>query len=111
VLTHTFGVQAGYLTLNRWVEACCTLPADLHGMTDKGHLIPGYDADIVLFDPTREVTYSAEDLHSNISYTPYAGITVTGVTVATISRGEVIVENGKFIGKRGRGRFLKRRYE
>jgi dihydropyrimidinase len=110
-LVHTFGVLAGHLTLNRWVEACCTLPADLHGMIHKGHLIPGYDADIVLFDPQREVTYSAENLHSNISYTPYAGVTVKGVPVATISRGEVIVENGQFIGKRGRGRFLKRRYE
>ncbi|NJN94161.1 MAG: dihydropyrimidinase [Anaerolineales bacterium] len=110
-LTHTFGVRAGHLTLNRWVEACCTLPADLHGLTHKGHLIPGYDADIVLFDPSREVTYNAENLHSNISYTPYAGITVTGMPVTTISRGEVIVENGQFIGKRGRGRFLKRRYE
>jgi dihydropyrimidinase len=110
-LTHTFGVLTGYLTLNRWVEACCTLPADLHGLTRKGHLIPGYDADIVLFDPFKELTYSAETLHSNISYTPYAGITVKGAPVTTISRGEVIVENGQFIGVRGRGRFLKRKYE
>lgn len=110
-LVHTFGVLAGHFTLNRWVEACCTLPADLHGMTYKGHLIPGYDADIVLFNPYQEVTYSAETLHSNISYTPYEGITVTGAPVTTISRGEIIVENGQFIGKRGRGRFLKRKYE
>jgi dihydropyrimidinase len=110
-LVHTFGVLAGHLTLNRWVEACCTLPADLHGMTLKGHLIPGYDADIVLFDPRQEITYSAETLHSNLSYTPYAGITVTGTPVTTISRGEVIVEKGRFVGRRGRGRFLKRRYE
>lgn len=110
-LVHTFGVLAGHLTLNRWVEACCTLPADLHGMTHKGHLIPGYDADIVLFDPQKEITYNAETLHSNISYTPYTGITVKGAPVTTISRGEVIVENGQFSGTRGRGRFLKRRYE
>lgn len=110
-LVHTFGVLAGHLTLNRWVEACCTLPADLHGMTNKGHLMPGYDADIVLFDPLQEVTYSAETLHSNLTYTPYAGLTVKGVPVTTISRGEVIVENGQFIGARGRGRFLKRKYE
>jgi dihydropyrimidinase len=110
-LTHTFGVLAGHLTLNRWVEACCTLPADLHGLTHKGHLLPGYDADIVLFDPDQQVTYSAETLHSNLSYTPYEGITVTGVPVTTISRGEVIVEQGQFIGARGRGRFVKRKYE
>ncbi len=110
-LIHTFGVLAGHLTLNRWVEACCTLPADLHGLTNKGHLLPGYEADIVLFDPHKQVTYSAETLHSNLSYTPYQGITVTGVPVMTISRGEVIVENEQFVGARGRGRFVKRKYE
>jgi dihydropyrimidinase len=107
-LAHTFGVLAGHITLNRWVEVCCTFPADLHGMTHKGHLAPGYDADIVLFDPNEQVTYSAEVLHSNIDYTPYQGITVTGVPATTISRGEVIVENGQYVGRRGRGQFLKR---
>ncbi len=110
-LSHTFGVRAGYLTLNRWVEACCTLPADLHGLNRKGHLLPGYDADIVLFDPTKQITYNAEGLHSNLTYTPYEGVTVTGAPVITISRGEVIVEHGRFVGTRGRGRFLKRKYE
>jgi len=83
----------------------------LHGLTNKGHLLPGYEADIVLFDPHKQVTYSAETLHSNLSYTPYQGITVTGVPVMTISRGEVIVENEQFVGARGRGRFVKRKYE
>ncbi|MFN8457902.1 MAG: dihydropyrimidinase [Anaerolineae bacterium] len=110
-LSHTFGVRAGHLTLNRWVEACCTLPADLHGLTRKGHLLPGYDADIVLFDPDKQITYSAEVLHSNLTYSPYEGITVTGAPVMTISRGEIIVENDRFIGTRGRGRFLTRKYE
>jgi dihydropyrimidinase len=110
-LAHTFGVRAGHITLNRWVEACCTLPADLHGLTHKGHLMPGYDADIVLFDPHQEVTYSPDNLHSNLTYTPYAGVTVTGAPVTTISRGQVIVEAGQFVGRRGHGRFVKRKYE
>jgi dihydropyrimidinase len=110
-LVHTFGVRAGYFTLNRWVEACCTLPADLHGLTRKGHLLPGYDADIVLFDPNKNLTYRAETLHSNISYTQYDGITATGIPVTTISRGQVVVENGQFVGQRGRGRYVKRKYE
>ncbi len=109
-LSHTFGVLSGHLSLNRWVEACCTRPAELFGMTRKGRLIPGYEADIVLFDPHKEVTYSSEILHSNISYTPHQGVTVSGVPVTTISRGEVIVENGEYIGRRGRGRFVKRSY-
>ena len=91
-LTHTFGVLAGHLSLRRWVEVCCTRPADLLGLTGKGHLAPGYDADIVLFDPARQVTYTADNLHSNIDYTPYQGVTVTGAPALTISRGEVIVE-------------------
>ncbi len=107
-LVHTFGVLTGHLTLNRWVEVCCTRPAELHGMIRKGHLVPGYEADIVLFDPHKKVTYSADKLHSNISYTQYQGITVTGMPVTTISRGEIIVENGQYIGRPGRGRFLKR---
>jgi len=110
-LVHTFGVRAGHLTLHRWVEACCTFPADLHGLTQKGRLTPGYEADIVLFDPDREITYSAGILHSNLSYTQYQGLTVTGAPVTTISRGEVIVENGQYIGRRGRGKFVKRKYE
>ena len=110
-LVHTFGVLAGQLSLNRWVEACCTFPADLHGLTKKGHLAPGYDADIVLFDPQREVTYSAETLHSNLTYTQYEGITVTGIPVTTISRGQVIVQNGQYAGRPGHGRFVQRGYE
>ena len=110
-LIHTFGVLSGQLTLNRWVESCCTLPADLHGLRRKGHLAPGYDADIVLFDPGRKITYSAETLHSNLDYTPYEGITVTGAPLMTISRGEVIVEQNQYVGRRGRGRFVKRKYE
>ncbi|MBN1218218.1 MAG: dihydropyrimidinase [Anaerolineae bacterium] len=109
-LAHTFGVLAGHISLKRWVEVCCTFPAELHGLPGKGHLTPGYDADIVLFDPRRQVTYSADRLHSNITYTPYQGVTVTGVPVTTISRGEVIVENGDYVGCPGRGRFLKRQF-
>jgi len=56
-LLYTFGVKTGRLSLNRWVELCCTRPAHLFGLTCKGHLAPHYDADIVLFDPTKEVTF------------------------------------------------------
>lgn len=109
-LLHTFGVLGGYLSLNRWVETCCALPAKLHGLTGKGHLAPGYEADIVLFDPHKELTYRADRLHSNLSYSQYEGIRVTGLPVTTISRGQVIVENGQFIGERGQGRFVHRAY-
>ena len=53
-LVHHFGVNQGLLTPERWVQVCCTNPARWMGLTRKGRLAPGYDADIVIFDPDRE---------------------------------------------------------
>jgi dihydropyrimidinase len=90
------------------VEVCCTNPGKIFGLPRKGQLIPGHDADIVLFDPKKNFTFSASALHSAIDYCSYDGITVTGYPRVTISRGDVIVEDGEFIGKPGRGRFMAR---
>jgi len=106
-LAHTFGVLTGHISLKRWVEVCCTRPAELLGLANKGRLAPGYDADIVLFDPQQRLTYSPAVLHSNIDYTPYQGVTVTGAPVVTLSRGEVIMKHGQYVGPPGRGRFIK----
>lgn len=107
-LVHHFGVRAGRLTLNQWVQVCCTRPAEIFGLARKGQLAPGYDADIVLFDPKREVTLSPASLHSSIDFGTYDGMTVTGFPVMVISRGDVIVDNGSFVGQPGRGRFVER---
>ncbi|MFQ5409850.1 MAG: amidohydrolase family protein, partial [Anaerolineales bacterium] len=110
-LLHTFGVRTGKLSLNRWVDVCSTRPAQVFGMRNKGRLLPGYDADIVLFDPEKEVTFSTETLHSPIDFCTYDGLRVRGFPVTTISRGDVIVENGAFVGAPGRGRFVPRSYD
>lgn len=110
-LLYAFGVRNGYLSLNRWVDACCTRPARLFGLSQKGHLAPGYDADIVLFDPRKEATFSSQTLHSAIDFCTYEGIYVTGFPVMTLSRGEVIVDGGEFVGQLGRGRFIERSFE
>ena len=107
-LVHTFGVNTGRIDLPRWVEACCTRPAELFGLDRKGRLTPGCDADIVVFDPQREVTLSADTLHSELPFASYDGITVRGYPVTTISRGEVIVAGGELLGGAGRGRFVER---
>ncbi len=107
-LTYSFGVQAGHFSLNRWVELCCTTPARLCGLTRKGHLAVGYDADVVIFDPELPMTLSPETLHENVDWTPYEGLTVTGWPAITISRGEIIVADGAFRGQAGRGRFIQR---
>ena len=96
--------------MQRWVDACCTRPAEVFGLTRKGRLLPGYDADIALFDPARRVELSAETLHSNIDYSTYDGFSTVGFPVVTISRGEVIVANGELRAEVGRGRFLHREY-
>ena len=61
-LLHTFGVGQGRLSLERWVEVCCTAPARIFGLAGrKGALTVGADADVVIFDPEREVTLSRAD--------------------------------------------------
>ncbi len=109
-LVHTFGVGSGRIDLCRWVEACCTRPAELFGLSRKGRLRPGCDADIVLFDPQRQVTLSADTPHSALSFSSYEGVVLHGFPVTTLSRGEVIVANGAFVGAAGRGHFVERGY-
>ncbi len=109
-LFHTFGVLGGRMSLNRWVDACCTRPAFVFGLPTKGRIQVGYDADLVLFDPNRELTLSHEVLHSNIDYSTYDGMTVRGLPITTISRGEVLVEDGKLVAVPGRGRLAPREY-
>ena len=108
-LVHTHGVVAGRISRPRWVEVCCTAPAVLHGLPGKGTLAPGQDADIVLFDPAAEATLTAPELHSAVDHATYEGMRVTGRPVAVLSRGEVLVEDGRLLGEPGRGRFLRRR--
>ncbi|HSJ58611.1 MAG TPA: dihydropyrimidinase [Anaerolineae bacterium] len=106
-LLYTHGVRAGRLSPERWVEACCTAPARRFGLAPrKGTLAVGADADVVVFDPARRVTLAAETLHQNVDYTPYEGWEVQGYPVTVLSRGEVIVRDGEFVGRQGRGRFL-----
>jgi dihydropyrimidinase len=109
-LVHELGVRTGRIGLSRWVSACCTRPAEIFGLERKGRLRPGCDADIVVFDPSREVTLSVDALHSALPFSTYAGIAVRGFPVTTISRGEVIVADGEFRGEAGRGRFVERGY-
>jgi dihydropyrimidinase len=103
------GVRTGKITLNRFVELTSTSPAKIFGLFPrKGTVAPGSDADLVVFDPNRKVTLSAKALHMKVDYNPYEGREVTGVADTVLSRGRVIVENGKFVGRAGAGTFLKR---
>ena len=108
-LLYTFGVAQGRLSLARWIDVCCTAPARLFGLAGrKGALTVGADADVVIFDPEREVTISRASLHENCDYTPYEGYQLKGYPVLTMLRGRVIARDGEFVGGSGGGRFLVR---
>ncbi len=108
-LLYTYGVRAGRISLNRWVDACCTTPARLHHLERKGALAVGCDADIVIFDPNQTVTLSTDTLHENVDWTPYDGLTVQGWPSVTLQRGAVLVDNGVFHGQAGQGRYVPRK--
>ena len=74
----------------------------------KGTIAPGSDADIVVFDPNRTVTLSAKSLHMKVDYNPYEGRKVTGAADTVLSRGRLVIEDGRFVGRPGSGSFLKR---
>jgi dihydropyrimidinase len=108
-LVYDGGVRAGRISLNRWVELTSTSPAKIFGLFPrKGTIAPGSDADIVIFNPDAKTTLSAKSLHMKVDYNPYEGREVVGVSETVISRGRVIVEDGRFAGRPGAGAFVKR---
>ncbi|MEO8431867.1 MAG: dihydropyrimidinase [Acidobacteriota bacterium] len=103
------GVRTGRISVNRFVELTSTSPAKIFGLfPKKGTIAPGSDADVVIFDPEKKVTLSAKSLHMKVDYNPYEGREVTGAAETVLSRGRVVVENGRFVGRPGAGAFLKR---
>jgi len=108
-LLHHYGVNAGKITLNRFVEILSTAPARIFGMyPKKGAIAPGSDADIVVWDPKAEHLISAKTHHMRVDYSMFEGFQVQGNARHVFSRGELIVENGQYVGRVGRGQYLRR---
>ncbi|HEX4064745.1 MAG TPA: dihydropyrimidinase [Acidobacteriaceae bacterium] len=112
ILWH-FGVNAGRITPEKFVELSCTAPARIFGMEkQKGAIREGLDADILLWDPAAEYTLSAATQCMATDYNMFEGWKVKGNAAQVFSRGERVVDNrtqpGKFQGATGRGRFVRR---
>ncbi len=108
-MIHHFGVREGRITLNRMVELLATNPAKLFGLyPKKGTLAVGSDADIVVFDPEKQVTISAATHHSKADYNLFEGTQVAGSPEVVLLRGSVIVENDELLAQPGSGQFIRR---
>jgi dihydropyrimidinase len=108
-LVYDGGVRTGRISLNRFVELTSTSPAKIFGLFPrKGTIAPGSDADIVVFDPDRKTVLSAKTLHMNVDYNPYEGREVTGAADTVLSRGQVVIDRGRFVGRAGAGAFIRR---
>jgi dihydropyrimidinase len=103
------GVTMGHIGLNRFVELVATAPAKMFGLYPrKGTIAPGFDADLVVFDPNVERTLSASTHHMRVDYSAYEGRRVRGLPEVVLQRGNVLVKDGAFHGAPGQGRFVPR---
>ena len=101
------GVQKGRISLQQFIALGSTNHARLYGLYPrKGTIAVGSDADVAIWDPDKDVTVRWKDLHDNVGYSPYEGRQLKGWPVTVVSRGRVVVENGKLNAERGSGKFL-----
>ncbi len=111
-LLYSEGVAKGRLSLPRFVEVVASTPAQLFGLApQKGSLLPGADADIVLFDPNAKWTMNQQTLHMATDYTAYDDIEITGKILQVFSRGELIIDGDHCLAEKGRGRYLYRKLD
>jgi dihydropyrimidinase len=101
-------LRPGGAGLAAFVEATAGAAAREYGLGAKGRIVPGADADLVIWDPARSYGFGADDLHDNAGYNPWEGRTVTGWPERVLLRGATIVEDGRFLGTPGQGRWLAR---
>ena len=101
------GVNTGKITLPRFVQLFCENPAKIFGLwPKKGALQVGSDADVVLWDPARMQTVGQE--HGISDLNTFEGMDLVGFPVMTMVRGEVVIDDGKVVGKQGRAKFAAR---
>jgi len=105
----TCGVRAGKITANQFVAYHSTNPAKIFGLYPrKGALLPGSDADVVIWDPEKKVKYGVAHAQHRTDYNLYEGWELVGYPEKVFLRGKIIVDGEKWLGKSGDGKFLKR---
>jgi dihydropyrimidinase len=108
-LAYHHGVNEGRMSLERFVEVTAEAPAKIFGMYPrKGVLAAGSDADIVIWDPAAKYTITAATQNMHTDYSIFEGFEVKGNARQVFSRGELVVEGGRFLGAVGRGRYVHR---
>ena len=108
-LLWTFGVSTGKLSVERFVELVSTNPAKIFGLYPrKGALMPGSDADIVVWDPNKKHTISVRTSHMRTDHDLWEGVQVEGMPKQVYLRGRLLVENNNWLGQPGYGQLLKR---
>ncbi|MGW5088508.1 phenylhydantoinase [Streptomyces sp. KO7888] len=102
-------VVDGHISRRRWIEIACATPARMFGLyPKKGTIAPGADADIVVYDPHAEQVISAETHHMNVDYSAYEGRRITGRVETVLSRGEPVVTEREYTGRKGHGVYTPR---
>jgi dihydropyrimidinase len=103
------GVKTGKLDLNRFVDCASTQAAKLFGLHPrKGTIAVGSDADLVIYDPNHKHTLGVKTQHMAVDYNPFEGMAIEGRAETVTVRGQIMVQNGAFVGDAKRGEFLKR---
>ena len=101
-------VSGGRLGPRAFVELTAAAPARLYGLPGKGDIAPGMDADLVVWDPERRYTYGPNDLHDNVGYNPFEGVTVQGWPERVMLRGRSIIHHGALLAEPGSGQWIGR---
>lgn len=100
--------NAGKISFEKVVEVCSTNVAKIFGCDKKGSIAVGKDADIVIYDKDKDFTISVGNMHSDYDHTIWEGKKLHGYPVKTFVRGELVYDNGEFVGKPGMGKYVKR---
>jgi dihydropyrimidinase len=104
------GVHEGRISLEKWVDVCCTTPARMFGLYGtKGVLAPGADADIVVYDPNGHTSIGiGKTHHMNMDYSAWEGWEIDGHVDVVLSRGVVVKDESGYVGTKSHGKFVKR---